>query len=92
MQRVTFTGGPAIDEDGNIYLPHPPPVLYVGDPNEHPEIDDNWKWATWGRYILITEEEAQSTWSDDYADYWDAQKGGYVAGFDVFHTLHCLVR
>ncbi|KXJ86420.1 hypothetical protein Micbo1qcDRAFT_140322 [Microdochium bolleyi] len=88
--RHRFYGSPAFHADGGIYLPNPDPVRYVGDPTIYPEIDRNWDNLTWGRYVLITEEEAKSTWGDNIADYFDHQRGGYVAGFDVFHTLHCL--
>lgn len=33
-----------------------------------------------GRYVLITEEEAKATWGEDIDDYFDHQRGGYVAG------------
>jgi hypothetical protein len=100
-----FNGAPSFDEDGNIYVPHPEPTMFVGDPRIHPEIDENWDNLTWGksstllersnrlsgRYILITKEEAVQTWGENIDDYWDHQRGGYVAGLDMFHTLHCLV-
>ena len=75
-----------------MFIPNPDPVLYVGNPTLHPEIDWNWDNLTYGRYVLITKEEALASWPDvDIEQYWDKQRGGYVAGFDVFHTLHCLV-
>jgi hypothetical protein len=33
-----------------------------------------------GRYIRITAEEARNTWGDGYTEFWDEQRGGYVAG------------
>ncbi|KAK0718662.1 hypothetical protein B0T26DRAFT_713864 [Lasiosphaeria miniovina] len=90
VAQTRFTGGPAFDEKGDMYIPHPSPVLYVGDPATHPEVDYNWDNLTWGRYVLITREEAVSSWGEDIDSYWDEQRGGYVAGFDLFHTLHCL--
>ncbi|KAK1774233.1 hypothetical protein QBC45DRAFT_425612 [Copromyces sp. CBS 386.78] len=75
-----------------MYVPNPDPILYVGNPTLHPEIDWNWDNLTYGRYVLITKEEAIASWPDvdDIEQYRDKQRGGYVAGFDVFHTLHCL--
>jgi hypothetical protein len=40
LELVTFTGGPAFDEDGEFYVPNPGNVDYVGDPS--PEVDDAW--------------------------------------------------
>jgi hypothetical protein len=33
-----------------------------------------------GRYILITEAEAKKAWGEDIQEFWDDQRGGYVAG------------
>jgi len=33
-----------------------------------------------GRYILINEEEARTSWGDDIARYYSHQIGGYIAG------------
>ncbi|CZR55583.1 uncharacterized protein PAC_05471 [Phialocephala subalpina] len=43
-----------------------------------------------GRYILISEEEAFDTWGDEAKHFWNEAHGGYVAGLDIFHTLHCV--
>jgi hypothetical protein len=53
VEEKRFTGGPAIDDQGSIYIPHPAPMKYVGNPYEHPEIDDNWERATWGKYTMF---------------------------------------
>jgi hypothetical protein len=48
-----------------------------------------------GRYILITKEEAEATLAERFGDveqFWSPKRGGYIGGFDMFHTLHCLVR
>ncbi|KAF2094131.1 hypothetical protein NA57DRAFT_60771 [Rhizodiscina lignyota] len=42
------------------------------------------------RYFLITEEEARDHWGDEYDQYWNYAAGGYRAGLDMFHTLHCV--
>ncbi|KAK4443389.1 hypothetical protein QBC34DRAFT_311174 [Podospora aff. communis PSN243] len=91
VTQTRFTGGPAFDDKGKIYVPNPSPKMFVGDPIAHPEIDRNWDNLTWGRYVLVTKEEAIATWGEENAwQYWDKQRGGYVTGFDMFHTLHCL--
>ncbi|KAK4214178.1 hypothetical protein QBC37DRAFT_482433 [Rhypophila decipiens] len=91
VAQTSFTGGPAFDDDGNMFVPHPSPKRFVGDPAVYPDIDYNWNNLTWGRYVLITKDEAAATWGDEnFAQYWDKQRGGYVSGFDMFHTLHCL--
>ncbi|KAJ5958813.1 uncharacterized protein N7479_005963 [Penicillium vulpinum] len=88
VQEEVFNGSPAIDANKHIFIPNPDPIAYVGPPSK--EIDDNWEELTWGRYILITKEEAESAWGHDIEEYWDHERGGYVAGLDMFHTLHCL--
>lgn len=91
VSQLRFTGGPAFDEHGRIYVPNPSPKIFVGDPAQYPEIDYNWDNLTYGRYVLVTQDEAISTWGEDnISQYWDKQRGGYVTGFDMFHTLHCL--
>lgn len=71
-----------------MYIPHPDPIKYVGEPSD--EIDQNWERLTWGRYIVISEQEAHASWGRDIDQYWDNDRNGYVAGLDMFHTLHCL--
>ncbi|KIM96586.1 hypothetical protein OIDMADRAFT_58897 [Oidiodendron maius Zn] len=86
--EVMFTGNPIHKEDGTIYVPHPGAIRYVGTPS--PEVDKAWANLTKTRDPMITEAEAKELWPDNYHDYWHHQKGGYVVGFDMFHTLHCL--
>lgn len=62
---------------------------FVGEPSA--EIDDNWMGLLEDRYFSISEEEAAEAWGDRRHDYVDEEHGGYTAGLDVFHTLHCLV-
>ncbi|KAF2099745.1 hypothetical protein NA57DRAFT_75250 [Rhizodiscina lignyota] len=89
VELVRFTGGPSFLPNGSMYIPHPTEKKYVGDPE--PEIDQNWEELTWGRYILATEEEMKAQWPDEWDQFWEEARGGYVVGFDMFHTLHCLV-
>ncbi|KAH8802198.1 hypothetical protein F5882DRAFT_457212 [Hyaloscypha sp. PMI_1271] len=68
-------------------------VRFTGSPEfdpEGPEIDENWRNLIGMRYFSISEEEAKSVWPDNYNDYIDQLQGGYTAGLDVFHTLHCV--
>lgn len=62
---------------------------FVGPPSA--EIDDNWAGLLEGRYFSVSEEEAVEAWGDRRHEYVDEERGGYTAGLDVFHTLHCLV-
>src|SRR5688572_25884047 len=48
VAQTRFTGGPAFDEKGKIYVTNPSPKMFVGDPIAHPEIDHNWDNLTWG--------------------------------------------
>lgn len=41
VEQVRFTGGPAYSEEGEMYIPNPAKVKYVGDPT--PEIDQAWE-------------------------------------------------
>lgn len=56
------------------------------------ETDDNWLDLLEDRYFSVSEEEAIEAWGEKRHDYIDQNYGGYTAGLDVFHTLHCLVR
>ncbi|KAH8903530.1 hypothetical protein BR93DRAFT_961595 [Coniochaeta sp. PMI_546] len=92
VSQQRFTGGASFDEDGMMLIPNMGETRFIGDPKVYPEIDHNWDNLTWGRYVLITKEEAIEAWGKEYAtqEYWDTKRGGYLAGFDMFHTLHCL--
>lgn len=41
-----------------MWIPHPEPKLYVGDPGIHPEIDKNWDDLTWG-VLLVSPPAAE---------------------------------
>jgi len=88
-EQVRFTGAPAFDENGQSYTPHPGPTEYNG---EGSEIDQAWEELTKGRYIRITEEEAHDAWGEDISAFWEPMANSYVAGLDMFHTLHCVNR
>ncbi|KAL6789650.1 hypothetical protein J3E68DRAFT_429747 [Trichoderma sp. SZMC 28012] len=44
-----------------------------------------------GRYFRITAEEAIEAFGSASDVYWNDKVGGYMAGIDMFHALHCLV-
>jgi len=59
-----------------------------GEPN--PQIDANWEKLIGGRYVSISEEEATRAWGHKRHEYVDQELGGYTAGLDMFHILHCV--
>ncbi|RDW68641.1 hypothetical protein BP5796_09298 [Coleophoma crateriformis] len=89
MEQVRFTGAPAFDDNGQAFVPHPDPIEYNGNSSE---VDQVWEELTAGRYIRITEEEAHDAWGEDITPFWEPMANSYVAGLDMFHTLHCLNR
>ncbi|RAO70689.1 uncharacterized protein BHQ10_006701 [Talaromyces amestolkiae] len=93
LEEVRFTGGPMYSENGTYYVPHPASINYTADPS--PELDRAWEELTWGRYIVLSEQEAKDAFEEQYEDiqqFWSPLRGGYISGFDMFHTLHCLDR
>ncbi|ROV93686.1 hypothetical protein VPNG_08869 [Cytospora leucostoma] len=70
-------GGPIFQEDGKLVVPHQD-ATYLGEPRE--ELDVAWRNLTQSTYIRITEEEAKTTWPDEYKNYWSESRSGYVAG------------
>ncbi|EAA30500.3 hypothetical protein GE21DRAFT_10623 [Neurospora crassa] len=94
VKTVDFGGSPRFKEDGTEYVPVPSDgeaahyKAYVGTPRR--EIDHNWALLHWGRFFLLTEQEAKSAWGDEYKQFWSPKHGGYVVALEVMHTLHCL--
>ncbi|KAK4550828.1 hypothetical protein LTR36_000408 [Oleoguttula mirabilis] len=69
-----------------------PSMKYVGS---NSEVDVAWDELAEDRYFLLSDEEARRAYGSDTsgyppAKYWNVHHGGYVAGLDVLHTLHCL--
>ena len=62
-------------------------MMYVGDT---PEIDAAWTELVKDRYFLLSDNEAHQAYGADIDQYWNVHHGGYIAGLDVLHTLHCL--
>ncbi|KAF3762725.1 hypothetical protein M406DRAFT_333095 [Cryphonectria parasitica EP155] len=95
LEVKRFYGSPNFDENGTMHTPDvdkhahwPENKLFVGEPSH--EIDDNWLDLIGDRYFSISEEEAIEAWGERRHEYVDEDHGGYTAGLDVFHTLHCL--
>jgi len=78
LEIVTFTGSPVFHENGTFYVPRPGQKQYIGEPSA--EIDAAWDELTWGRYFLITEEEAIDAFGEARDEYWNDKVGGYMAG------------
>ncbi|SMR53755.1 unnamed protein product [Zymoseptoria tritici ST99CH_3D1] len=88
-----FGGNPFFLSNGTEVVQLDPRVpTYVGEPS--PTIDDAWEYLIEARYFRITEAEAKALWGSQYMDYilhdHDGTVGGFLGGFDVFHSLHCL--
>lgn len=62
---------------------------FFGTPSA--EIDRNWADLIGRRYVSISEEEATRAWGDKRREYIEERLGGYTAGLDMFHNLHCVV-
>lgn len=97
LEIKRFYGSPEFDGNGTMVMPEvdrqakwPENHKFTGEPSA--EIDDNWLNLIDDRYFSISEEEAIEAWGDRRHEYVDEDHGGYTAGLDVFHTLHCLVR
>ena len=54
------------------------------------EIDAAWEDLTRDRYFLLSDQEALEAYGADPSQYWNVHHGGYIAGLDVLHSLHCL--
>ncbi|GAB1316887.1 hypothetical protein MFIFM68171_07097 [Madurella fahalii] len=95
LERVRFRGTPHFMANGTSWInpvdpkaPYPENLECFGTPSQ--ELDDNWDSLIEDRYFLITEEEAERAWGDKRHEYVDPGTGGYIAGLDMFHTLHCV--
>ncbi|KAK5122811.1 hypothetical protein LTR85_003726 [Meristemomyces frigidus] len=70
-----------------------PSTKYIG---ATPAVDVAWDELAEDRYFLLSDDEARRAYGtnpstgEPPAEYWNVHHGGYVAGLDVLHTLHCL--
>ena len=64
-----------------------PSLQYIGS---GAEIDAAWEELTRDRYFLLSDSEAKEAYGEHPSKYWNVHHGGYIAGLDVLHTLHCL--
>ncbi|KAK3935486.1 hypothetical protein QBC46DRAFT_397382 [Diplogelasinospora grovesii] len=91
VSEVDFKGSPKFGADGTEYVPSShghDDVRYVGEPSR--AIDHAWALLHWGRFFLLSEDEARSAWPNEYKQFWSPKRGGYVVALEVMHTLHCL--
>ncbi|KAF7860756.1 hypothetical protein EAF04_008274 [Stromatinia cepivora] len=67
------------------------PNKFRGPPS--PEIDDAWDEITYpeGGLVRISKEQLERINASEYAaEYTEEMGGGYIAGVEVFHQIHCL--
>ncbi|KAI5370337.1 Putative mycotoxin biosynthesis protein UstYa [Septoria linicola] len=94
LEQVRFSGSAQFDDEGEPYFDYDEhETVYTGTPTK--AMDRAWNKLIRHRYFLINDEEALQAWGPDYEQYYrypDSPKheGGYVAGLDVLHTLHCV--
>jgi Mycotoxin biosynthesis protein UstYa len=89
LETVQFSGAPKWGEDGKGYIPPAEgKPAYVGTPSA--EMDAAWDYLVKDRYFLLSDEEAKAAWGEDYEKWWVDERGGYLAGIDMLHSLHCL--
>nr|A0A8J9R8Y7.1 RecName: Full=UstYa family oxidase phomYd; AltName: Full=Phomopsin biosynthesis cluster protein Yd [Diaporthe leptostromiformis]BDA39151.1 DUF3328 [Diaporthe leptostromiformis] len=97
LEEYKFLGSPIFLDDGTELVPEPTPGpmktlgvtdMYVGEPSK--ELDWNWNQLHWGRFFLLTEDEARQAWGPGYKEYWAENEGGYIAGLEVTHSVHCV--
>lgn len=81
VEQVTFKGSPHFHEDGSEYVPDDGQnsPQYVGEPSR--AIDHAWALLHFGRFFLLTEDEARQSWGEGYKEFWSPKDGGYVAGY-----------
>lgn len=96
LEVKRFVGSPKFDENGTMWMDTTDPearwpenLRFTGDLTD--EVDENWNEIVEDRYFSVSEAEAIEAWGDRRHEYVDEELGGYTAGLDVFHTLHCLV-
>lgn len=90
LHDTIFSGSAEFLDDGTEYVPDDgvSRPVYIGEPRR--SIDHEWALLHWGRFFLLSEEEAQEAWGPKYLQYWSPRQRGYVAALEVMHTLHCL--
>ncbi|KAH6694883.1 hypothetical protein DL95DRAFT_468325 [Leptodontidium sp. 2 PMI_412] len=83
-----FYGGPRWNSNNIGYAIHnPKEPNYVGPPTD--EIDTAWQELLRGRYLNVTEEEAEMAFGRPHGLY-NHPGLGFLIGLDVYHALHCV--
>ncbi|KAJ3568664.1 hypothetical protein NPX13_g6343 [Xylaria arbuscula] len=76
--QQTFTGSPKFDVERGEYIPpHSPSLKYIGS---SPEVNNAWAELVKNRYFLLTDQEAKETLGENYTEFWDELRGGYLGG------------
>lgn len=88
LQQTPFTGSLDFAGHHGFVPPNSPSLAYMGSGSA---IDAAWETLTADRYFLLTDAEALEAYGTAHMPkYWNVHHGGYVAGLDVLHSLHCL--
>ncbi|KAI4155165.1 MAG: hypothetical protein LQ340_001179 [Diploschistes diacapsis] len=92
LELRRFTSGVLFTPAGEPYrTKYPGKPEYVGPPS--PEVDANWEKLIGSRYFSVTDEEAEQIADKENKKTWDKHADwGFLSGFDVLHSLHCVVR
>ncbi|PVH73924.1 hypothetical protein DL98DRAFT_389913, partial [Cadophora sp. DSE1049] len=95
LERIRFTGSPNFYHNGTPWryptdttAKWPENMKLFGEPSA--EIDHNWERLIGRRYVSMSEKEAIRAWGEKRHEYVDERLGGYTAGLDMFHNLHCV--
>ena len=96
LEKRRFTGSSHFHDNGTAWLdpvdesaPWPENMQLFGSPSV--EIDHNWERLLGGRYVSVSGGEATRAWGEKRFEYVDQELGGFTAGLDMFHILHCVV-
>lgn len=87
IKKQQFFGSLDFKDHQGFIPPNSPSLKYVGAGDD---IDAAWEELTRDRYFLLSDIEARDAYGNQPQKYWNDHHGGYVAGLDMLHTLHCL--
>jgi hypothetical protein len=87
LRKQPFYGSLDFKEHRGFIPVGSPSLKYVGPGSA---VDAAWEELTKDRYFLLTDDEAIEAYGSDPSKYWNVHHGGYIAGLDVLHSLHCV--
>ena len=87
VQKQQFYGSLDFENRHGFVPAGSPSLAYFGST---PDVDHAWDELTSDRYFLLSDAEAREAYGENPMKYWNVHHGGYVAGLDTMHTLHCL--